>query len=122
MEKGKFLYTTTIKDYQRAKVDVKFSVYGLFNTEKVTWSYYVISHIPTTSPSGAGTGALTCDICRYDQQLTQDNIKSYGMKFNTKEEGIAFIQEYKDKWEYGSNDTRQERREEKINDVLGDTK
>lgn len=66
---------------------------------------------------------MTSDLCRYDQQFSEDNVKGYGKPFKTKEEGIAFIQEYKDKWEYGSNDTRQERREEKINDVLGgDTK
>lgn len=53
MIKGKFLHTTTIKDY-----NIEFSVYGLFNTEKVFWTYHVISHIP----EGKGF-RLTGDVC-----------------------------------------------------------
>ena len=114
MTKGKFLYTTTIKDYKKGSADVEFSVYGLFNTEKVLWSYFVISHVPHGNEV-----RLTADLSQYDQPATHDNIRNYGKGFKTKEEGIQFIQEFKDKWEYGSNDTRQEKRDQKINDVLG---
>lgn len=114
MTKGKFLYTTTIKDYKKGNADVEFSVYGLFNTEKVLWTYHVISHV-----SNGGEVRLTSDLCQYDMPAQYDNIKNYGKLFKTKEEGIQFIQEYRDKWEYGSNDTRQEKRDQKINDVLG---
>lgn len=37
---------------------------------------------------------------------------------DNKQKGIDFITEYKDKWELGTNDTRQENRDRKINDVL----
>lgn len=113
MIKGKFLHTTTIKDYKKGTIDVEFSVYGLFNTEKVLWSYRVISHIPDGK-----TFKLTNDICQYDTQATLDSIRTYGRSFDTKEEGILFIQDFKDKWEYGSNDTRQEKRDKKIDDIL----
>ena len=46
MTKGKFIYTTIIKDYKRGSVDIEFSVYGIFDTNKVHWTYHVISHIP----------------------------------------------------------------------------
>jgi len=114
MIKGKFLHTTKIKDYKYEGTDVEFSVYGLFETEKSHWTYYVISHL--SKPTGM---ILTPDLCRYEQQATNTTIAGYGKKFAIKEEGIKYIQEFKDKWEYGSNDTRQERRDEKINDVLG---
>ena len=113
MIKGKFLHTNMIKDYQKGGVDIQFSVYGLFDTEKVLWTYRVISHIP----DGKGF-RLTGDICGYDNPGTLDTIKNYGKKFDTKEDGVQYIQEFKDKWEYGSNDTRQEKRDKKIDDIL----
>jgi hypothetical protein len=114
MIKGKFLFTTTIKDYQINKINVEFSVYGLFDTQSVHWSYYVISHIPFGNDV-----KLTSDICQYEQKATHDNVKNYGKCFKTKEEGIEYIQNFKDKWETTSNDTKKEKREQKINDVLG---
>lgn len=63
MTKGKFLYTTTIKDYKKGNADVEFSVYGLFNTEKVLWSYHVISHIPNGGEVRLTSGS-TFSICK----------------------------------------------------------
>lgn len=57
---------------------------------------------------------LTQDICKYSQPMSNGTIGTCGERFTTKEEGIQFIQDYKDKWEYGSNDTRQEKRDQKI--------
>jgi hypothetical protein len=53
-------------------------------------------------------------------ETTYDTITRYGKKFETKEEGVKFIQEYKIKWETGSNSTTQEVRDQKIDDILGD--
>jgi len=113
MIKGKVLYKTTCKDYKTNGHDVSFSIYGLFNTEKVSWNYYVISSIP----EGSGF-KLTNDMCHYSMSATYENIASYGKQFKTKEEGIQYIQEFKDKWEYGSNDTKQEKRDKKLDDLL----
>lgn len=117
MTKGKFLFTTTIKDYKDNGSDVEFSVYGIFDTRKVHWDYYVISHLKT----GSGGVVLTPDMCSFRQQADHDSIRKSGKSFSTKEEGIAFIQEYKDKWEYATNDTRQEKRDKKIDDILDET-
>jgi len=117
MTKGKFLYTTTIKDYKDGSIDVEFSVYGIFNTDKVHWNYYVISHVKNVS----GSVTLTPDLCGWRQQADHDTIRKSGKQFPTKEEGITFIQEYKDKWEYSTNDTRQEKRDKKIDDILDET-
>lgn len=80
---------------------------------KVHWDYYVISHLKSASGD-----VLTEDLCCYKQNLNHDNIIRSGKKFTTKEEGILFIQKFKDKWEYSSNDTRQENRDKKIDDIL----
>lgn len=103
MLKGKTLYTTKIKDHP------DLSVYGVFNTQKVHWDYYVISH---------NSNSMTSEICQINGSITTDRIMKFGKKVNTKEEGISFITEYKDKWEMGTNDTRQENRDKKIDDIL----
>ena len=45
-------------------------------------------------------------------------IKSYGKKFANADEGRKFIEEYKCKWETGSNETTQEMRDKKIGEIL----
>jgi hypothetical protein len=118
MQRGKFLYTQKIKDHKSNGNDVDLSVYGVFETEKVEWKYYVISYYNKPNNSFV----LTKDVCMctYNQDATYDTISKYGKKFNTKEEGIQFIQEYKIKWESGSNNTTQEVRDQKIDNILGD--
>lgn len=117
--RGKFLFSTKAKDLKSEGLDVELSIYGIFDTGKVFWKYYAISHIPN------GTSfKLTTDICLCSTMgcPSFDSISSNGKFFKTKEEGIAYIQEFKDKWEFGSNDTRQEKRDQKLDDVLGDEK
>jgi hypothetical protein len=119
MQRGKFLHTQKIKDHKSGVNDVDLSVYGVFETAKVEWKYYVISYYFNKPNSSF---MLTCDVCgcTYNQEATYDTITRYGKRFNTKEEGIQFIQEYKIKWETGSNSTTQEVRDQKIDDILGD--
>lgn len=118
MQRGKFLHTQKIKDHKSGGNDVDLSVYGVFETVKVEWKYYVISYYNKPNSSFM----LTCDVCgcTYNQEATYDTITRYGKKFETKEEGVKFIQEYKIKWETGSNSTTQEVRDQKIDDILGD--
>lgn len=108
----KLLHTLSIKEYKSNGKDVEFSIYGLFDTESIKWTYHAVSHIG---------GNLTMDICKYSIVINIDTIKSYGKRFNTKEEGIKYLEEYKDKWEYGSNDTRCEKRDKKIDDILDES-
>lgn len=112
MLKLKSLFTSTIKDYKSPpNKDIEFTVYGIFDTDKVHWSYFLISHIGTS---------MTQDISQSYADVSVDSIRRCGKQFKTKEDAIAFFKEFKDKWEFGSNDTRQENRDKKINDILGD--
>ena len=99
MYKGRLLYKAEIKDYKFGIHDIKLGVYGLFNTEKVFWNYYVISYYLDAN----NYIKLSEDICGRYLDGTYDNIKYFGKKFNTIEEGKKFIEEYKCKWETGSN-------------------
>lgn len=114
MYKGKLLYKAEIKDYKFGSHDIKLGVYGLFNTEKVLWTYYVISYYLDAN----NYIKLSEDICGRYIDGTYDNIRSFGKKFDTIEEGKKFIEEYKCKWETGSNETTQEIRDKKIGDIL----
>ena len=108
------LYTTHPKDYKTNSNDIQLGVYGIFNTEKVLWTYHVISYY--NKPNG--TIHLTEDICGKYLDATYDYIKSYGKKFDTMEDGRKFIEEYKVKWETGSNNTTQQIRDKKIDELL----
>jgi hypothetical protein len=112
-QKGKFLYTETIKDYKTPiGDDIQLSVYGIFNTDSIEWSYYIISH---------SKGKLTSDVCTINL-LSNNNIDLYnvksGKKVKDKEEGVNYIKEFKIKWETGSNDTISEIRDKKINNII----
>jgi hypothetical protein len=116
MRRGKFLHTEKIKDHKYNGSDVDLSVYGVFETLKTEWKYYVISYY--NKPNSSFILTLDVCTCSFNIEATFDNITKYGKKFETKEDGIKFIQEYKIKWETGSNNTIQEVREQKIDDIL----
>jgi hypothetical protein len=63
---------------------------------------------------------MTPDITGVSLEITIDSIKRWGKSFRIKEDAILYFQQFKDKWEFGSNDTRQENRDKKISDILGD--
>jgi len=107
MKTGRVLYHADIKDHN------KLGVYGIFDTTNVRWSYYVISYTVQNSKL-----FLTPELCGYKQEATYVEIESRGRKFETKELGQSFIQDYKIKWETGSNDTKGEIRSKKIDDIL----
>lgn len=107
MYKSRILYSTSVQDHN------DLGVYGIFDTDKVHWSYYVISF------NGSN---LTPEICVIASSMTFERVKKWGKKVKDKQEGIEFITDYKDKWEMGTNDTRQENRDRKIGEVLDETK
>jgi hypothetical protein len=116
MQRGKFLHTEKIKDHKCNSNDVDLSVYGVFETLKVEWRYYVISYY--NKPNNSFMLTTEVCTCNYNQEATYETITRYGKKFETKEDGIKFIQEYKIKWETGSNNTIQEVREQKLDELL----
>jgi|LauGreDrversion4_2_1035121.scaffolds.fasta_scaffold2024232_1 hypothetical protein len=116
MQRGKFLFTQKIKDHKSNAYDVDLAVYGIFNTLKVEWKYYVISFYNKPNSSYM----ITSDVCScsYSQEASFDTISRYGKEFKTKEEGYKFIQDYKIKWETGSNNTTEEVRDQKLDELL----
>ena len=135
MNKGRFLHEEKIKDHSNI------GVYGIFSTTKVEWRYYVISY----NTSANGGIKLTSELCDYVQEATlfmpkaivclfkllqlggrqsidQDSINRHGKEYKTVEEAKQFIQEYKIKWETGSNNTTQEVRAKKLDDILDSDK
>lgn len=116
MQRGRFLHTEKIRNHQTNGADVDLSVYGVFDTTKVEWKYYVISH-----KNQNGVDKLTSDICTYSMtiDLTISNVTGYGKRFNDIDEAKEFIMNYKSKWESGLNNTTQAIRDKKIDDVLG---
>jgi hypothetical protein len=114
MQKGKFIYQSKIKDYKVNGHDIDFGIYGIFDTKKVKWNYFIISYITDSQ----GNMKLTEDVCGRSGTATYDMIEAYGKQVANKEEGVKFIEEYKCKWETGSNETTQEMRDKKIGEIL----
>ncbi len=112
MNKGRFLYEEKIKDHSNL------GVYGIFSTTKVEWKYYVISYNTTAN----GGVKLTPELCSYAQEATYETIARQGKEYKTVEDAKKFIQEYKVKWESGSNNTTQEVRAKKLDDILDSDK
>jgi len=112
MNKGRFLHEEKIKDHSNV------GVYGIFSTTKVEWKYYVISY----STNINGGVKLTPEFCSYAQEGTYESITRHGKEYKTVEEAKKFIQEYKIKWETGSNNTTQEVRAKKLDDILDSDK
>jgi len=115
----KFLYNLTIKGIRNGN-DLELGVYGLFNTEKIHWTYYMVSYYKNTQ----GGLYLTDDVCSnsYAQEANYDSIKKYGKTCNTVDEGKQYLESFKVKWETGSNNTTAEIRDKKLDELLNQTK
>lgn len=119
MNRHKKLFSTKINGYDKCdKQEIEFSVYGIFDTQKVKWDYYVAS----TITNAINKLFLTEDICGRYIPADMNSLVRYGKKFQTKEEGQTFIEEFKIKFETGSNNTQQEVRDKKIDEILGGDK
>lgn len=105
MLKGRFLLQEKLKDHN----DI--GIYGVFNTTKVEWKYYVISY------SNNNKFILTSELCGYSQEATYESIDRHGKEYKNIDDAKKFINDYKVKWETGSNNTTQEVRDKKLNDL-----
>ena len=106
MLKGRFLYQLKLRDHS----DV--GIYGIFDTEKVLWKYFVISY-----ENSGNSFHLTSELCHYYEKATYETIRRQGKEFKTVEDGKVFINDYKIKWETGSNNTTEEVRDKKLGDL-----
>jgi hypothetical protein len=110
MKKGKMIYSSKINDFGSTEL----GVYGIFDTEKVEWRYFVVSYIKSTY----GTYKMTGEICNSYADLDVSNAVRCGKEFKTQEEGVEFIEDFKVKWETCSNTTVSEKRDKKLNELL----
>ena len=112
MNKGRFLHEEKLKDHS------DLGVYGIFSTTKVEWKYYVISY----KTNANGGVSLSSELCSYSQEGTYESIIRHGREYKTVVDAKKFIHEYKVKWETGSNNTTQEVRAKKLDDILDSDK
>lgn len=116
MKRSKTLYKIELKDCQEYGYDVKLATVGIFDTDKVMWKYYVVSYYKNSN----NDIKTSTDICvTPGVELTNGAVERYGKTFKTPDECKEFIDIYKIKWETGSNSTLEEKREKKLNDILG---
>lgn len=104
------LFSTKINDFGSTEL----GVYGVFDTEKVEWRYFVVSY----TKSSYGSYTMTNEICNSYVALDTSSAVRSGKEFKTKEEGEQYIEDFKIKWETGSNTTLVEKRDKKLNDLL----
>ena len=114
MKRSKWLFNTTLADCKTNGSDTKLGVVGIFDTEKTHWKYYVVSYY-VNSLSNFKTSQDLCGYSGYD--LDMQAVQKYGKEYPSLEEGKIFIEEFKTKWETGSNSTLEEKRDKKLNDL-----
>jgi hypothetical protein len=109
-------------DMKRSVNNGLFQVYlvtfGVFDTQSAHWKYYLTSCIDKN-----GEVYLTDEVCKFSgatntSLATTSSIQTYGRELKTAEEGIKWAEEFKMKWESGSNDLLSEVRDKKLNEIL----
>ena len=96
--------------------DIYLAVIGIFNTEKVHWTYYYGSFI-----DGGSTMYITNDCSKISYSHTVASVTTINQYCNlikTQEEGIKWCDDFKMKWDTGSNDLVSEVRDKKLNEIL----
>ena len=83
MKKSKMLFSTKINDFGSTEL----GVYGVFDTEKVEWRYFVVSY----TKSSYGSYTMTNEICNSYVALDTSSAVRSGKEFKTKEEGEQYI-------------------------------
>ena len=114
---GRLLFSTKVEKYSNP--DLHVGVYGIFestNSATGKWKYYLISY----SIKSNNSLQLKPQWHPYDMEATYGNIESHSKSVQSIEEGKKICEEYKSKWETGSNDTLQHKRDEKLTEILGD--
>lgn len=112
---GKFLSKIEVSNYFNSK-KLDIGVYGIFDSKTIKWEYFVISYQPTASGINLipVIGSIQFTI---NEALYSDIIKC-GLKVNSIQEGEEFCNNFKMKWETGSNNTTSESRDKKLNEIL----
>lgn len=96
--------------------DIYLSVFGIFDTEKVHWQYYYSSFYDNGNHT-----YMTNDCSKINANSSYanlSNISAYGFPCKTPEEGLKWCEDFKIKWETGTNDLLTEVRDKKLNEIL----
>jgi hypothetical protein len=104
------------RTFEGKSYDLYLAVIGIFNTEKVHWTYYYGSFVDIGSNMYVTND---CTKCPYNHNVASlTSIESYCNVLKTQEEGIKWCEDFKMKWETGSNDLVSEVRDKKLNEIL----
>lgn len=106
------------RQIENKKVDVYLAVYGIFDTEKVHWEYYYVSVYDLQNGMSKMTNDCSPKMFPTDSYVGVENLKSYGNSCKKPEDGLKWCEEFKIKWESGSNDLISEVRDKKLNEIL----
>lgn len=108
----KILYSVNPDGLIKDNTQVQLKVFGIFDTYKVIWKYYTVSVI-----SIGNLYQFTDDICSKNYACTIESIESYAKKFDDIEGAKKYVDDFKLKWETGSNNTIQEVRDQKLKEL-----
>jgi len=130
MKYEKLLYKATPKDFKRkfeygmstgsSIVDINIHLYGIFDTNIVKWTYF-ISSVVQHGNSNYISNDIQSGSSKISGQFTTHsvfNIETFGLQFKSKEEAIKWVEDFKMKWETGSNDLVSEQRDKKLDEIL----
>ena len=108
------------KSIESSSYQIFIVVFGMFETQAAHWEYYLTSCIDRN-----GSVYITDEICKFPSHLgrtftpaTTSAISNYGRKLKTLDEGVKWAEEFKMKWESGSNDLVSEMRDKKLEEIL----
>lgn len=113
--RGRILYEIPVTGIRSSIMNI--GIYGVFDTNKVHWSYYAISWVRNNQGNNSH---LTSEmlISSYDQDFNIDNIVKYGRPKTDLDDGKKYCDEFKMKWESGLNNTTSEQRDKKLDEIL----
>ena len=119
MVKCKILGEVKVKDYQDFNnKPVKFFIYGIFDTHKVDWRYYLVSAIDDPTSPFIFKYKVTNDLRSVpNDSFSEYNISTNCMNFNTAELAYEYLEKFRDKWETGSNNLTSVIRDKKIVEI-----
>lgn len=115
MKRGRFIYEKEIKDMQLNGSPIKLGIYGIFDPKKSEWAHYYVSFY-----NDIRNQKLTDDICScsYPMIISMENVIKYGIKISDINKCKSDIEDFSEKWNTGTNDTKSIMRDNKLNDLL----
>lgn len=115
MTKIRIFSQEKLKEYKFSGSDVNIGIIGSFDTIKVHWRYFAALLI-----NSSGVNYLISDLVDSNSNyyaISLSSLSSYSKEFKTLDESKLFTNDFKVKWETGSNNTTQEIRDKKLEEL-----